>query len=74
MVGIVLCVVGKTSKDIGMTIRKSVVVSFLLCSVTFFGFPSLYVLSFSKLFFVTCFCCCFSGRETFLAEMCCCKS
>ena len=28
-----LCVAGKMSKDIGMTIRKSVVVVFLPCSV-----------------------------------------
>ena len=36
------------AKDIGMTIRKSIVVSFLPCLVAFFGIPSLYVLSFLK--------------------------
>ena len=41
-----VCVVGKMAKDIGMTIRKSIVVSFLPC---FFGIPSLHVLS--KMFF-----------------------
>ena len=33
-----VCVVGKMAKDIGMTIRKSIVVSFLPCSVAFLAF------------------------------------
>ena len=46
-----VCAFGKMAKDIGMTICKSIVVSFLPCSVAFFGIPSLYVLSFFKMFF-----------------------
>ena len=44
--------VGKMAKDIGMTIRKSIVVSFLSCSAAFFGIPSLYVLSFFKYIYI----------------------
>ena len=33
-----VCAVGKMAKDIGMTIRKSIVVSFLPCSVAFLAF------------------------------------
>ena len=33
-----MCVVRKMSKDIGMTIHKSIVVPFLPCSVAFLGF------------------------------------
>ena len=33
-----VCAVGKMAKDIGMTIRKSIVVSFLPCLVAFFAF------------------------------------
>ena len=33
-----VCAVGKMAKDIGMTIRKSIVVSFLPCSVAFLEF------------------------------------
>ena len=33
-----VCAVGKMAKDIGMTIRKSIVVSFLPCSVAFLVF------------------------------------
>ena len=52
-----VCVVGKMAKDIGMTIRKSIVVSFLPCLVAFLAFHP-YVFFH---FFVTCFCC-FFGR------------
>ena len=43
-----VCVeVGKMAKDIGMTIRKGIVVPFLPCLVAFWGFhPYNYVLSF----------------------------
>ena len=41
-----VCEVGKMAKDIGMTIRKGIMVSFLPCLVAFLGIPSLYVLSF----------------------------
>ena len=33
-----VCEVGKKTKDIGMTIRKGIVVSFLPCLVAFWGF------------------------------------
>ena len=33
-----VCKVGKMAKDIGMTIRKGIVVSFLPCLVAFWGF------------------------------------
>ena len=49
-------VVGKISKDIGMGVRKGTVVPFVPL-----GIPSLYVSSFFKMFFVTCFRCCFLG-------------
>ena len=47
-----VCVVGKMAKDIGMTIRKGIVVSFLPCLVAFWGFHPYnnYVLSFFKKF------------------------
>ena len=57
-----VCEVGKMVKDIGMTIRKGIVVSFLPC----LGIPSLYVLScFKMCFFVTCFCCFWGGGERY---------
>ena len=41
------------AKDIGMTIRKGIVVSFLPCLVAFWGFhPYMFFLN---VFFVTCF-------------------
>ena len=55
-----VCVVENKSKDIGMGIRKSI-----QCGVIptlfgcFLGIPSLYVISFLKCFFVTCFACFF---------------
>ena len=50
------------AKDIGMTIRKGIVVPFLPCLVAFWGFhPYMFFLFF--LFFVTCFCCFFCGEE-----------
>ena len=36
--GVCVCAVGKMAKDIGMTIRKSIVVSFLPCLVGFLAF------------------------------------
>ena len=39
-----VCAVEKMAKNFGMTICKSIVVSFLPCLVAFFGIPSLYVL------------------------------
>ena len=36
-----VCAVGKMAKDIGMTIRKSIVVSFLRCLVAFLAFHPL---------------------------------
>ena len=41
--------VGKMAKDIGMIIRKGIVVSFLPCLVAFLGIPSL---SFFLMFFL----------------------
>ena len=51
-------VVGKMAKDIGMTIRKGIAVSFLPCSVAFWGFHPC-------MFFVTCFCCFLGGGERY---------
>ena len=49
----------KMSKDIGMGVRKGTVVSFV---PTLFGcFLGIYVCSFLKMFFVTCFSCCCCG-------------
>ena len=50
------------AKDIGMTIRKGIVVSFLPCLVAFWGFHSYKFFHILKCFFVTCFCC-FWGEE-----------
>ena len=59
-----VCVaVGKMAKDIGMTIRKSIVVSFLPCSVAFLALHPYMFFHFFKCFFVTCFCCFFGGGE-----------
>ena len=49
-----VCVCGKMAKDIGMTIRKGIVVSFLPCLVAFWGFHPYMFFHFSKCFFVTC--------------------
>ena len=54
-----VCAVGKMAKDIGMTIGKSIVVSFLPCLVAY----SIPICSFN-VFFVTCFCCFFGGEKT----------
>ena len=52
-----VCVeVGKMAKDIGMTIRKGIVVP---CLVAFWGFHPYMFFHFVKCFFVTCFCCFF---------------
>ena len=50
-IGVCVCVcvcarvheVGKMAKDIGMTIRKGIVVSFLPCLVAFWGFGDLFL-------------------------------
>ena len=50
------------SKDIGMGVRKGTVVSFVPTLLgCFWRIPSLYVFSFLKCFFVTCFSCFFGG-------------
>ena len=54
-----VCVVGKMSKDIGMTIHKVLRCCFWFSS--FFGIPSQYV--FKMCFFVTCFCCFLGGER-----------
>ena len=60
MAGIGLCVcVLRLAKDIGMTIRKGIVVPFLPCLVAFWGFHPYMFFHFLKCFFVTCFCCFF---------------
>ena len=41
------------AKDIGMTIRKGIVVSFLPCLVAFWGFHPYMFFHFFKCFFVT---------------------
>ena len=57
-----VCEVGKMVKDIGMTIRKGIVV-FLPCLVAFWGFhPYMFFHFFFYFFCVTCFCC-FCGEE-----------
>ena len=45
--------VAKMAKDIGMTIRKGIVVSFLPCLVAFWGFHSYMFFHFLKHFFAT---------------------
>ena len=63
-VGGCVCVeAGKMAKDIGMTIRKGIVVPFLPCLVAFWGFHPYMFFHFVKCFFVTCFCCFFVGRR-----------
>ena len=59
-----VCAVGKMAKDIGMTICKSIVVSFLPCLVAFLAFHPYMFFHFFKCFFVTCFCCIFGGEKT----------
>ena len=54
--------VAKMAKDIGMTIRKGIVVPFLPCLVAFWGFHPYMFFHFFLCFFVTCFCC-FLGEE-----------
>ena len=56
-----VCVeVGKMAKDIGMTIRKGIVVPFLPCLVVFWGF---HPYSFFKVFFCYLFLLFFVGRR-----------
>ena len=47
------------AKDIGMTIRKGIVVPFPPCLVAFWGFHPYMFFH----FLVTCFCCFFVGRK-----------
>ena len=47
-----VCVVGKMAKDIGRTIRKGIVVSFLPCLVAFWGFHPYMSVHFVKMFFL----------------------
>ena len=79
MVGIGLCAcvcvcvcveVGKMAKDIGMTIRKGIVVPFLPCLVAFWGFHPYMFFHFFKCFFVTCFCFFFCGEEKGMFRWC----
>ena len=59
-----VCVVDNKSKDIGMGIRKSIQCGVIpILFGCFLGIPSLYVISFLKCFFVTCFTCLFFLRE-----------
>ena len=46
--------VAKMAKDIGMTIRKGIVVPFLPCLIAFWGFHPYMFFHFFKCFFVTC--------------------
>ena len=55
----------KWQKDIGMTIRKGIVVPFLPCLVAFWGFHPYMFFHFFKSFFVTCFCCFLWGGERY---------
>ena len=72
MAGIGLCAcacvcveIGKMAKDMGMTIRKGIVVPFLPCLVAFWGFHPYMFFHFFKCFFVTCFCCFLWGGERY---------
>ena len=59
-----VCVeVGKMAKDIGMTIRKGIVVPFLPCLVAFGDSIPICSFIFFNVFFVTRFCCFFCGEE-----------
>ena len=57
-VHVCMCAVRKMAKDIGMTIRKSIVVSFLPCLVAFLAF---HPYSFFKMFFCYLFLLHFAG-------------
>ena len=59
-----VCVeVGKMAKDIGMTICKGIVVSFLPCLVAFWGFHPYIFFHFLKCFFCYLFLLFFGGRR-----------
>ena len=60
LVCVCVCEVGKMSKDIGMTICKGIVVSFLPCLVAFWGF---HPYMFLKCFFCYLFLLFFGGRR-----------
>ena len=52
-IGVCVCAVGKMAKDIGMTICKSIAVSFLPCLVAFLAFhPYMFFHLFFKMFFL----------------------
>ena len=55
--------VGKMAKDIGMTIRKGIVVPFLPCLVAFWGFHPYMFFHFFKMFFCYLFLLFFCGEE-----------
>ena len=58
-----VCVCGwKLAKDIGMTIRKGIVVSFLPCLVAFWGFHPYVFFQCSFCYF---FCCFLGGGERY---------
>ena len=59
LVCVCVCEVGKMAKDIGMTIRKGIVVSFLPCLVAFWAYMFFHF--FFNVIFVTCFCCFLGG-------------
>ena len=63
-VGVCVCVeAGKMAKDIGMTIRKGIVVPFLPCLVAFWGFHPYMFFHFFKCFFCYLFLLFFCGEE-----------
>ena len=63
-VRVCVCVeVGKMAKDIGMTIRKGIVVSFLPRLVAFWGFHPYMFFHFFKCFFCYLFLLFFGGRR-----------
>ena len=53
----------KMAKDIGMTIRKGIVVSFLPCLIAFWGFHPYMFFHFFKMFFCYLFLLFFGGRK-----------
>ena len=66
LVGVCVCVcveVGKMVKDIGMTIRKGIVVPFLPCLVAFWGFHPYMFFHFFFMFFCYLFLLFFRGEE-----------
>ena len=60
-----VCEVVKMAKDIGMTIRKGIVVSFLPCLVAFWGFHPYMFFHFFKMFFCYLFLLFWGGGERY---------